>query len=149
MSAPTPVHLDSRPKKRRRKTLSSGLLSYCRHYRCNVRRPKMRWRLVNAPAGERCRKLFCDGRIEKRCAVRLFLSPRYPDITFDLSAETFTCPYCSGYFSRSLCAPKRGEQCGPERNGGWRSWIAQHGGGSNRPACERNSWGSRLDLCSS
>jgi hypothetical protein len=41
----------------------------------------------------------------------------------------------SGYCNCSLCAPERGEQYIPERNGDWRSWIAQQqGGGSYRPA---------------
>ncbi|KAN0136422.1 hypothetical protein V8E53_005790 [Lactarius tabidus] len=82
MSAPAPVHLDSHPKKRRGTTLSSGSPSYCRHCRCNARRLKMRCTLVNAPAGEGFRKLFCDGCIEKR----------YPDVTFNLPAETFASP---------------------------------------------------------
>ena len=50
-------------------------------------------------------------------------------MTFDLFADTFACPACSGYCNCSLCAPRRGEKYVPERDGGWRSWIAQQGGG--------------------
>jgi hypothetical protein len=144
ISAPAHVHLDARPKKRRRTTTSSSSseMTFCHHCRCKTRRPKMRCTLMVASAGERCRKLFCDGCIEKRYAVRLFLpynfsdfgGHRYPDVTFDMFADTFECPYCSGYCNCSHCAPKRGEQYVPERNGGWRSWIAQQGGGTYRPA---------------
>jgi hypothetical protein len=59
---------------------------------------------------------------------------RYPDITFDLFADTFVCPYCCRYCNCSLCAPKRGKQYVPERNGGWRSWVTSQGGDIYRPA---------------
>ena len=52
-------------------------------------------------------------------------------MTFDLFADTFACPSCGGYCNCSICAPKRGEKYVPERNGGWRSWIAQQGGGGS------------------
>ena len=58
------------------------------------------------------------------------LAHRYPQLTFDLFADTFACPSCSGYCNCSICAPKRGEKYVPERDGGWRSWIVQQGGGS-------------------
>ena len=59
---------------------------------------------------------------------------RYPDLTFDLSAEAFECPACRDYCNCSLCARKRGEAYVSERSGGgWRSWVARQGG-SHRAA---------------
>jgi hypothetical protein len=85
----------------------------------------MRCTLIDASAGEQCRKISCDSGIEKRYTVRLILpyklsdsrSPgtQVPVITFNLFAET--CPFCSGYCNCSLCAPKHGENV-PERNRG-------------------------------
>ncbi|KAN0136407.1 hypothetical protein V8E53_005775 [Lactarius tabidus] len=40
-------------------------MTFCHHCRCKTRRPKMRCILMVASAGEQCRKLFCDGCIEK------------------------------------------------------------------------------------
>ncbi|KAN0136413.1 hypothetical protein V8E53_005781 [Lactarius tabidus] len=119
ISTPALVHLDARPKKRRRTTTSSSSseMTFCHHCRRKTPRPKMRCTLILASAGERCRKLFCDGCIEKRYARG------YTGITFNLFADTFACPYCSGYCNCSHCAPKRGEH-----------WIAQQGGGTYRPA---------------
>jgi hypothetical protein len=81
ISAPAQVHLDARPKKRRRTTTSSSSseMTFCHHCRCKTRRPKMRCTLMVASAGERCRKLFCDGCIEKRYALRLFLPYNFSD----------------------------------------------------------------------
>ena len=50
-------------------------------------------------------------------------------MSFHLFADTPACPFCSEYCNCYLCAPKRGEKYFQERNGGWRSWIAQHQGG--------------------
>ena len=75
ISAPAPAHLDARPKKRRRTTTtpssSSSTWSFCHHCRCKSRRPKMRCSVIVASTSERCRKLYCDGCIEKRYAVQL------------------------------------------------------------------------------
>ena len=100
----------------------------------------MRCSVIVASTSERCRKLYCDGCFEKRYAVQFpfisavmildSLARRYPQLTFDLFADTFACPACSGYCNCSLCAPKRGEKYIPERDGGWRSWIAKQGGGT-------------------
>ena len=142
ISAPAPPLLDARPKKRRRTTTTTSSSSlawtFCYHCRCKSRRPKMRCSVIVASAGERCRKLYCDGCIEKRYSpaipspqtLRLIWPRRYPQLAFDLFADTFACPACSGYCNCSLCAPKRGEKYVPERDGGWRSWIAKQGGGT-------------------
>ena len=70
ISAPAPLVLDARPKKRRRTTTttssSSSTWTFCHHCRCKSRRPKMRCSVIVASTGERCRKLYCDGCIEKR-----------------------------------------------------------------------------------
>ena len=75
ISAPAPVLLYARPKKRRRTTTtpssSSSRWSFCHHCRCKSRRPKMRCSVIVASTSERCRKLYCDGCIEKRYAVQL------------------------------------------------------------------------------
>jgi hypothetical protein len=47
---------------------------------------------------------------------------RYPDLTFDMSATVFACPYCSKFCNCTQCARARGEAYIPERNGGWRKW---------------------------
>ncbi|KAH9069497.1 hypothetical protein EDB83DRAFT_2372650, partial [Lactarius deliciosus] len=49
----------------------------------------------------------------------------YPQLTFDRSVEDFECPACCNYCNCSLCSQKRGEAYIPERDGGWRSWIAR------------------------
>ena len=70
-----PALLDARPKKHRRTTTtpssSSSTWSFCHHCRCKSRRPKMRCSVIVASTSERCRKLYCDGCIEKRYAVQL------------------------------------------------------------------------------
>ena len=74
ISAPAPAHLDARPKKRRRTTTtpsSSATWTFCHHCRCKSRRPKMRCSVIVASTSERCRKLYCDGCIEKRYAMQL------------------------------------------------------------------------------
>ena len=75
ISAPAPALLDVRPKKRRRTTTttssSSSTWMFCHHCRCKSRRPKMRCTLIVTSTSERCRKLYCDGCFEKRCAVQL------------------------------------------------------------------------------
>ena len=72
----------------------------------------------------------CNSHFISAVLILDSLARRYPQLTFDLFADTFACPACSGYCNCSLCAPKRGEKYVPEREGGWRSWIAQQGGGS-------------------
>ena len=62
--APAPLLLDG--SKKRRRTTTTGLLSYCHHCRCNTRRPKMCCTVIDASAGERWRKVYCAGCIEKR-----------------------------------------------------------------------------------
>ena len=75
ISAPAPALLDARPEKRRRTTTtpssSSSTWSFCHHCRCKSRRPKMRCSVIVASTSERCRKLYCDGCIEKRYAAQL------------------------------------------------------------------------------
>ncbi|KAH9041043.1 hypothetical protein EDB85DRAFT_1886676 [Lactarius pseudohatsudake] len=100
-----------------------GGLTLCHHRRSTTRRPKMRCTLIKASTEMRCRNLFCDRCIENR----------YPQLTFDRAAEDFECPACRNYCNCSLCSRMRGEAYIPERNGGWRSWIARQGG-SHRPA---------------
>ena len=74
ISAPAPALLDARPEKRRRTTTapssSSSTWTFCHHCRCKSRRPKMRCSVIVASTGERCRKLYCDGCIEKRYAMQ-------------------------------------------------------------------------------
>ena len=74
ISAPAPAHLDARPKKRRRTTTtpssSSSTWSFCHHCRCKSRRPKMRCLVIVTSTSEWCRKLYCDGCIEKRYAMQ-------------------------------------------------------------------------------
>ncbi|KAH9012643.1 hypothetical protein EDB84DRAFT_931517 [Lactarius hengduanensis] len=122
-----PVFTNARRKKRTPASSSSGVLTggltFCHHCRSTTRRPKMRCTLIKASTEMRCRNLFCDRCIENR----------YPQLTFDRSAEDFECPACCNYCNCSLCSRKRGEAYIPERNGGWRSWIARQGG-SHRAA---------------
>jgi hypothetical protein len=47
---------------------------------------------------------------------------RYPDLTLDLSATQFVCPYCANFCNCSQCSRARGEEYISERNGGWRKW---------------------------
>ncbi|KAH8983254.1 hypothetical protein EDB86DRAFT_2967695 [Lactarius hatsudake] len=118
-----PVFTNAHRKKKRTAASSSsgvltGGLTFCHHCRSTTRRPKMHCTLIKASTEMRCRNLFCDRCIEKR----------YPQLTFDRSAEDFECPACCNYCNCSLCSRKRGEAYIPERNGGWRSWIARQGG---------------------
>ncbi|KAH9069477.1 hypothetical protein EDB83DRAFT_2373413, partial [Lactarius deliciosus] len=67
-----------------------------------TRRPKMRCTLIKASTEMRCRNLLCDRCIENR----------YPQLTFDRSAEDFECPACCNYCNHcncSLCSRRRGE----------------------------------------
>ena len=43
-------------------------LTYCNHCRCKMRRPKMRYTLINKTS-EQCAKMFCDNCVEKRYAL--------------------------------------------------------------------------------
>ena len=74
ISAPAPLVLDARPKNRRWTTTttssSSSAWTFCQHCRCKSRRPKMRCSVIVTSAGERCRKLYCDGYIEKRYVLQ-------------------------------------------------------------------------------
>jgi hypothetical protein len=49
----------------------SSVLSFCHHCRRKTRRPKMRCTLI-IKSGERCRKLYCDLCIERRCGSFFF-----------------------------------------------------------------------------
>ncbi|KAH9167670.1 hypothetical protein EDB89DRAFT_107686 [Lactarius sanguifluus] len=117
-----PVFTNARRKKRMPATSSSAMppggVTFCHHCRGTTRRPKMRCTLIKASTDKPCCNLFCDRCIEKR----------YPQLTFDRSAEDFERPACCNYCNCSLCSRKRGEAYIPERNGGWRSWIARQGG---------------------
>ncbi|KAH9041038.1 hypothetical protein EDB85DRAFT_1923655, partial [Lactarius pseudohatsudake] len=106
-----PVFTGARRKKRTPASSSSGALpgglSSCYHCRSTTRRPKMRCTLIKASTEMRCRNLFCDRCIEKRHALHPFLrmqymflthlERRYPQLTFDRSAEDFECPACRNY----------------------------------------------------
>ncbi|KAH9019920.1 hypothetical protein EDB83DRAFT_2433798, partial [Lactarius deliciosus] len=101
-----PVFANARRKKRTQASLSSGVLTggltFCHHCRSTTRRPKMRCTLIKASTEMRCRNLLCDRCIEKR----------YPQLTFDRSAEDFECPACCNYCNYcncSLCSRRRGE----------------------------------------
>ena len=72
----------------------------------------------------------CNSHFIYAVLISNSLARRYPQLTFDLFADTFACPACNGYCNCSHCAPKRGEKYVPERDGGWRSWIAKQGGGT-------------------
>ncbi|KAH9055280.1 hypothetical protein EDB87DRAFT_1338580 [Lactarius vividus] len=117
-----PVFTNARRKKRTPASSTSGVLpgglTFCHHCRSTTRRPKMRCTLIKASTDKQCRNLFCDRCIEKR----------YPQLTFDRIVEDFECPACRNFCNCSLCSRKRGEAYIPERDGGWRSWIARQGG---------------------
>jgi hypothetical protein len=49
---------------------------------------------------------------------------RYPSLTFDEFATSFSCPCCRNFCNCTQCARGRGEAYIPERNGGWRKWAA-------------------------
>ncbi|KAH8983265.1 hypothetical protein EDB86DRAFT_256694 [Lactarius hatsudake] len=53
---------------------------------------------------------------------------RYPQLTFDRTADDFECPACRNHCNGSLCSRKRGGPYVPERDGGSRSWLACQGG---------------------
>ena len=59
-------------------------------------------------------------------------------MTFDPVAEAFECPHCRGYCNCTICSRRRGEEYIPERDGGWRAWIARQGG-AYRPAAAATS----------
>ena len=108
--------------------------TFCHHCRCKTRRPKMRCTFIRESTGVQCRKLYCKGCIEKRYVLRFFHLPaltcgltwggvvRYPDLTFDEFATSFSCPYCRDFCNCTACSRARGEAYIPERNGGWRRW---------------------------
>ncbi|KAI9436837.1 hypothetical protein H4582DRAFT_362379 [Lactarius indigo] len=135
---------------RKKRTLASssscvlpGGLTFCHHCRRKTPRPKMRCTLIKTSRDEQCRNLFCDLCIEKRYAFHpslhiqyiflTLLEHRYPQLTFDRTAGDFECPVCRNYCNCSHCSRKRGEAYVPERDGGWRSWLARQGG-SHRAA---------------
>ncbi|KAI9436041.1 hypothetical protein H4582DRAFT_496407 [Lactarius indigo] len=122
-----PALTNARRKKRTPASSSSGVLpgglTFCHHCRRKTPRPKMRCTLIKTSRDEQCRNLFCDLCIEKR----------YPQLTFDRTAGDFECPVCRNYCNCSHCSRKRGEAYVPERDGGWRSWLACQGG-SHRAA---------------
>ncbi|KAH8977360.1 hypothetical protein EDB92DRAFT_1890062 [Lactarius akahatsu] len=92
----------------------------------------MRCTLIKASTDEQYHTLFGDLCIDKR----------YPQLTFDRSAEDFEYPACCNHCNCSLCSRKRGEAYIPERDGGWRSWIARKGGshrGAPTPAKKSKS----------
>ena len=99
ISAPAPPLLDARPKKRRRTTTttssSSSTWTFCHHCRCKSRRPKMRCSVIVASTSERCRKLYCDGCIEKRYSPAI-PSPQTHSLT-DMATQVPTVDI------RSLC----------------------------------------------
>ena len=109
-----------------------GEATFCHHCRRKTKRPKMRCTLIRESTGEQCRKLYCDLCIEKRYGsfpfeewtlwteARVFF--RYPDLTFDEFATSFSCPCCCDFCNCTACSRARGEAYIPERNGGWRRW---------------------------
>ncbi|KAH9963612.1 hypothetical protein BC827DRAFT_1193088 [Russula dissimulans] len=103
-----------------RPTLSSlsSLLNaertFCHHCRRKTCRPKMRCTLIRKNTGIPCGKMYCDLCIERR----------YPSLTFDEFATVFVCPCCRDFCNCTQCARARGEEYVPERNGGWRKWVA-------------------------
>ncbi|KAH9069493.1 hypothetical protein EDB83DRAFT_2372584, partial [Lactarius deliciosus] len=55
-------------------------------------------------------------RPEMRCTlIKASTDKRYPQLSFDRSAEDFECPTCCNYCNCSLCSRKRGEAYIPER----------------------------------
>ena len=120
--------------------MSSNLLSsltntFCHHCRRKTLRPKMRCTRVRVSTGEQCRKMYCDLCIEKRyvpAPLPLILERnnadlpivRYPSLTFDEFATSFSCPCCRNFCNCTHCARRRGEVYIPERQGGWRKWAA-------------------------
>ncbi|KAH8999807.1 hypothetical protein EDB86DRAFT_610991 [Lactarius hatsudake] len=136
-----PVFTNTRCKKRTPTSSSSGVLpvglTFCYHCRSTIRRPKMRCTLIKASTDKPCRNLFCEGCIEKRYATPSYtvhisdsLGAQVPpaDVRFDRTVDDLECPACRNYCNRSLCSRKRGDAYIPERDGGWRSWIARQGG---------------------
>ncbi|KAH9013550.1 hypothetical protein EDB84DRAFT_1532628 [Lactarius hengduanensis] len=71
-----------------------------------------------------------DGRAMPQYVLRSLHREMVPLLTFDRTAEDFKCPACRNYCH---CLRKRGEAYAPERDGGWRSWVARQGG-SHRAA---------------
>jgi hypothetical protein len=112
----------------------SSVATFCHHCRRKTFRPKMCCTRIKELTGLQCRKLYCDHCIEKRCvpAPRPFHSEksltirfvRYPSLTFDEFATSFSCPCCGDFCNCTQCARGRGETYIPERNGGWRRWAA-------------------------
>lgn len=93
---------------------SSVTATFCHHCRRKTFRPKMCCTRINESTGKQCRKRFCDLCIQKR----------YPSLTFDEFATSFSCPYCESFCNCTQCARRRGETYIPERDGGWRRWAA-------------------------
>ena len=52
----------------RLQVLSGEAITFCHHCRCKSKRPKMRCTFIRESTGVQCRKLYCDGCIEKRYA---------------------------------------------------------------------------------
>ena len=113
---------------------SSVTATFCHHCRRKTFRPKMCCTRIKESTGKQCRKMFCDLCIQKRCvpASQPFHSEksltlcfvRYPSLTFDEFATSFSCPHCGNFCNCTHCARGRGESYIPERNGGWRRWAA-------------------------
>jgi hypothetical protein len=113
---------------------SSVTRTFCHHCRCKTFRPKMSCTRINKSTRKPCRKMYCDSCIEKRWvpAPRPSYSEksltlwfvRYPSLTFDEFATSFSCPCCCNFCNCTQCARRRGETYIPERNGGWRRWAA-------------------------
>ncbi|KAH8999809.1 hypothetical protein EDB86DRAFT_611018 [Lactarius hatsudake] len=116
-----PVFINARRKKRSTASSSSGVLpwglTFCHH--CRRRHPAQDALYVDQGV---------DGRAIPQLVCDLCIEQRYPQLTFDRSAEDFECPACCNYCNCSLCSRKRGEAYIPERDGGWRIWIARQGG---------------------
>ena len=60
----------------RLQVLSGEAITFCHHCRCKSKRPKMRCTFIRESTGVQCRKLYCDGCIEKRYAFPPSRMPR-------------------------------------------------------------------------
>ena len=113
---------------------SSVTATFCHHCRRKTFRPKMCCTDIKESTGKQCGKMYCDLCIQKRCVPtpRSFHSEklltlrfvRYPGLTFNEFATSFSCPCCGNFCNCTHCARGRGEAYIPERNGGWRRWAA-------------------------
>ncbi|KAH9041032.1 hypothetical protein EDB85DRAFT_1564834 [Lactarius pseudohatsudake] len=97
-------------------------------------RPKVRCRLIKSSTDEQCRNLFAVSAWRNGTHSFIYsfdlLGTQVPLLTFDRTAEDFECLACRNYCH---CSRKRGKAYVPERDGGWRSWVARQGG-SHRAA---------------